>query len=86
MQDLTLAERVRFILLHEWDPLGIADEPEAQGEYDDYVAEIRALVISLEPRQRFIDHLDRIETDLMSLGGDRQRAGRVADRLIGLRK
>jgi hypothetical protein len=29
--------RVRQILLHDWDPIGIQDVPEASDEYDRYV-------------------------------------------------
>jgi hypothetical protein len=30
-------EEIRQILVKEWDPIGIKDEPRAQDEYDNYV-------------------------------------------------
>ena len=79
-------EAIGEILLREWDPIGIADEPAAQDEYDSYVAEIHGLLIRHEPRHRLLDHLWWIETEHMGLLGDRQRTELVVDRLIELRE
>jgi hypothetical protein len=50
-------EAIREILLREWDPIGIAEEPDAQDEYDSYVHEIHGLLIRHEPWHRLVDHL-----------------------------
>jgi len=34
------ARELREILMSEWDPIGVADIPEAQDEYDTYVGQI----------------------------------------------
>ena len=77
-------EAIRGILLREWDPIGVADEPEAQDEYDGYIHEIHGMLIRHEPRHRLVDHLWWIETERMGLFGNRSRTEAVADRLIGL--
>ena len=85
MEEVTLGERVRQILIHEWDPIGIADVPEAQDEYDSYVAEVRAMLLHKVTKGRIVQHLWRIETDAMGLLGDRARIEAAVDSLIRLR-
>jgi hypothetical protein len=78
-------EAIRDILLHEWDPIGVSDEPNAQDEYDSYIHEIHGMLIRHEPKYRLFDHLWWIETVAMGLFGNRSRTEMVADRLIELR-
>jgi hypothetical protein len=86
--------RIRDILLHnwdpigvsDWDPIGVSDIPEAQDEYDGYVHEIHGMLIRHEPVERLIDHLWWIETSHMSLLGNQTRTERIAARLIELRE
>lgn len=80
-----LSERVRQILIHEWDPIGIADVPEAQDEYDSYVAEVRAMLLHQVSKKSIVKHLWRIETDAMGLRGDCVRIEAAVDSLIRLR-
>ena len=78
-------EAIRNVLLREWDPIGVADEPAAQDEYDGYIPAIIGMLIRDEPRRRLFDRLRWIETEQMGLIGDRERTDAVAGRLIGLR-
>jgi len=77
---------IRGVLLHEWDPIGVVDEPDAQDEYDHYIHEIHGMLIRHEPRHRLVAHLWWVETEYMSLFGYRPRTEAVADRLLGLRE
>lgn len=76
---------IRVILLREWDPIGVAEEPAAQDEYDGYVHEIHGLLIRHEPKHRLVDHLWWIETQHMGLLGNRRHTESIADRLLALR-
>ena len=78
-------EAIRGILLHEWDPIGIADDPAAQDEYDGYIHEIHGMLIRHELRHRLVDHLWWVETEHMGLYGNRSRTELIADRLIRMR-
>jgi hypothetical protein len=78
-------EGIRQILLKEWDPIGVADVPEAQDEYDSYVGKIYGMLIRHEPRPRLVDHLWWIETDYMGLSGNWQHTEAIADQLLRLR-
>jgi hypothetical protein len=78
-------EAIRNILLRDWDPIGVADEPDAQDEYDNYIPQIQGMLILNEPEPRLVDYLWHVETESMSLIGDRKRTESVAIRLIALR-
>lgn len=75
---------IRGVLLREWDPIGIADVPEAQDEYDSYVPQIYGLLIRRENRQKLVDYLWWAETENMGLCGNYRRTERIADLLLQL--
>ena len=78
-------DSIREILLKQWDPIGVADVPEAQDEYDSYIGKIYVLLIKHESRQAIVDHLWGVETEHMSLAGNRRHTESIADRLLRLR-
>jgi len=51
------------VLLRNWDPLGVKDEPQAQDEYDAYVGGVYHLIASGATAKQIAEHLVRIETD-----------------------
>jgi hypothetical protein len=53
------------ILLRNWDPIGIKDEPEAQDEYDSYVGGVYRLLASGASIKEIATHLASIETSLL---------------------
>jgi hypothetical protein len=77
-----LHQSIHDILLKDWDPIGVADVPEAQDEYDSYVPEIYGLLIRREPRHKVVDFLWWVETEHMGLYGNRGRTEAIADRLL----
>jgi len=89
-QHLNRAKRyhdaIVHVLLREWDPIGVADVPEAQDEYDSYVGQIYGLLVRHEPRHKLIDFLWWVETENMGLCGRRPHTEAIADRLIQIRE
>lgn len=77
-------DAIRQILLKEWDPIGVADAPQAQDEYDGYIGQIYALLIRREHRQKLVDFLWWVITENMGLAGNRRLTEQVADRLLQL--
>jgi hypothetical protein len=75
---------IREILLRNWDPIGVADIPEAQEEYDSYVSQVYGLLIRREPLYKMVDFLWWVETQHMGLCGNRRRTEQVAERLLRL--
>jgi hypothetical protein len=79
-------EAIHNILLHDWDPIGVAEIPQAQDEYDSCVGQIYGMLIRHEPRHKILDYLWWVETEHMGLCGNLQRTDRIVDRLIGVRE
>jgi hypothetical protein len=62
-----IQEGIRQVLLHDWDPIRVSEEPEAQNEYDSYVGGVYQLLASGASAQEIADHLWEIEDDRMGL-------------------
>jgi hypothetical protein len=79
-----LRERVKEILLHAWDPIGVRDVENAQDEYDAYVLAVVSSILARKTAAQLRDQLMAIEVDLMGLAGDKNRASSVATELAKL--
>jgi hypothetical protein len=77
-------EQIRQILLHDWDPIGIQDEPSAQDEYDSYVGGVYRLLADGASARTVAEHLARIEGERMGLPSSADRRVPVATKLCGL--
>jgi len=75
-------EAIRAVLLKEWAPIGVADEPMAQDEYDTYVPMIYRLIVQGVDVESLAVHLERIETEQMGLRSGGEHNWHVARRLI----
>lgn len=51
-----IQESIRLVLLHDWDPIGVQNEPAAQDEYDSYVGGVYRLLASGATEQQVADH------------------------------
>jgi hypothetical protein len=73
------------LLLREWDPIGVKDEPHAQDEYDHYVGGVYRLLASGASPQEVAEHLCRVKGEWM--GYTQARPSEllpVAEKLCGL--
>jgi hypothetical protein len=75
---------IREILLRDWDPIGAADIPEAQDEYDSYIPGIYSRLIRHVSQRDLFDHLWEIETQNMGLGANHAKTDAVAQKLVTL--
>jgi hypothetical protein len=75
---------IREVLMREWDPIGVADIPEATDEYDSYIGEVYGLLVRREPLHKMVDFLWWVETQHMGLAGNRRKTEAVAERLLRL--
>jgi hypothetical protein len=80
-QARNIHDAIRAVLLREWDPIGIRNVPEAQDEYDGYVAGVYRLLVSGATVSALAEHLARIERDAMGLSIQESVLGEVASRL-----
>lgn len=69
---------IERVLLHEWDPIGIADcgPPD---EYSLYAAALMGMLVRGADASLLEDALLRFERDAMGLEGNVARARRIAD-------
>ena len=72
------ADRAGLLLLSEWDPIGIRDEPVVQDEYDACAAVIVDVVDTGRSETELADYRVSVETEAMGLAADRRRAEAVA--------
>jgi hypothetical protein len=79
-----IQEQIRLILLRDWDPVGVQDEPNAQDEYDSYVGGVYRLLVDGASPKVIAEHLARIEGERMGLPSSVDRRIPVATKLRGL--
>lgn len=79
-----LQKKINQVLLKEWDPIGIGDDPQAQNEYNSYVFPVLDLLISENSEQNLFKFLWWVETDYMGLPGDESHTKAIVKRLISL--
>jgi hypothetical protein len=81
--------KIREILMHEWDPIGVRDAPEAQDEYDAYVGRVYVMLVDERAtREAIATYLFDIAARHMALAnqpGLAARCGQTAAALVGLR-
>lgn len=75
-------EHLRRCLLEEWDPIGIANEPAAQDEYDLYAIHIEAQMLAGASMVDVRQYLLETEQDRMALAPDLQRAEIVVQHIF----
>jgi len=56
-QSRSIRAKVREVFLNTWDPIGIADEPNAQNEYDNYIGPIYDLLVSKADDAALVEYL-----------------------------
>lgn len=77
-----LQKRVDEVLFYVWDPIGVADEPYARGEYEGYVPKVLELVESSSDFEPISAHLANIIANRMSLSPDKARCDYTAKLLL----
>ena len=78
------AEKVREVLIADWDPVGIQDVPNARDEYDQYVNSVTNMMGAGNSAAAIAKHLLDIEVNVMGLKGNTERARLVAEKLLSL--
>lgn len=82
-----LNDRIRKVLLDDWDPHSAANVEAARGSYDSYLAPLRDLLTVGADEEALIDWLKQREEETMcfpALGTRRLR--KVAQKLLALRE
>lgn len=65
-----LREKVRYAVLHDWDPIGVGHVPEAKDEYDAYIPDLVQLIVQKQTEDKIFIYLWELETQHMGLVGN----------------
>jgi hypothetical protein len=79
-----LQTAIKLALINQWDPIGVKDIPEASNEYDGYVPTIYNMLIQKKTKKDLFDYLWQVETEHMSLIGNREATTAFAGHLLSL--
>ena len=79
-----IQQSIRNVLLRDWDPIRVQDEPQAQDEYDSYVGGVYRLIASGASPRVLAEHLARIERDAMGFGTSAEQLIEVGTKLSKL--
>jgi hypothetical protein len=73
------------VLLRNWDPIGVKDEPRAQDEYDAYVGGVYRLIASGATARQIAEHLASVEAEQLGFSDtDPKMLIPVAEKLLQL--
>jgi hypothetical protein len=60
-----IQDAIGEVLMRHWDPIGVADVPEARGEYDSYIAPVYRILVGSRSEQELIEFLFRTARDIL---------------------
>ena len=64
---LEIYDSIRQVLLREWDPIGVANEPGLENEYDGYIGPVYRMLAENRKEEELANLLIRFECDSMGL-------------------
>jgi hypothetical protein len=79
-----IQDSIREVLLRDWDPVHVQDVPDAQDEYDSYIAGVYRLLAGGASESEIAAHLASIERESMGISTDAAALLPVARRLMQL--
>jgi len=62
---LRIQTEIRSVLMADWDPINVKDEPMAADEYDSYIGGVYGLLMRNASDEEISDHLREIEIKSM---------------------
>lgn len=78
-----IQRQIGAVLLRDWDPIGVADEPSCSDEYDGYVGPVYRLLVTGASARAIAEHLAKIEATAMGFSDtDPQTLIPVAEQLL----
>ncbi|MCD8042188.1 MAG: hypothetical protein LUH10_03915 [Tannerellaceae bacterium] len=80
-----IIEKIKIILLKDWDPIGVNINLFLADEYDSYILQIYNWLKDDISVNELAQNLYKIETEYMSLNGDYSKCHKVAEKLIRLK-
>ena len=60
-----IQDSIRQVLVHDWDPIGVSDNPKLRDEYDSYVAPVYRILAGSRSEQELTEFLFQTVRDTM---------------------
>jgi hypothetical protein len=80
-----IQDSIREVLLHHWDPIGIAGNPKLRDEYDSYIGGAYRILASSRSQEELISYLSQAEAALTnSAPASQEQLCTVASRLLSI--
>lgn len=79
-----IQRRISEVLLKDWDPIGVQDEPLAQSEYDAYVGGVYRVLANGGDEEQVVDCLRTIDPTGEPLESGDPRLRGVARKLLAI--
>jgi len=79
-----IQEDIRQVLLKDWDPIGVRNEPDLKDEYNSYIGKIYRRLASKASEADIVELLYKIEKEEMGSSPDEERLRPVAGKLFKL--
>lgn len=80
--DRELYQRIDEVLHYVWDPIGVAEVPEARDEYDSYLWQVFGLLKANASAEQIAEYLYQVSTERMGLMGNKLHDLKVAELLL----
>ena len=78
-------EEVKNILMNEWDPIGIKDNPNAKAEYDQYVLRVVGMLYNGTTQDKLAEYLDAVVSEDLCLKANRTLSSNVSKKLLSIK-
>ena len=80
-----IQDAIGQVLMRHWDQIGVAEFPEARGEYDSHIGPVYRVLFGSRSEEELISYLSHVETNLIGFAPPpRERLRAVARRLLAL--
>ncbi|HEX7672536.1 MAG TPA: hypothetical protein VF412_00125 [Bdellovibrio sp.] len=84
-EDLLKVEKaVRDILLNDWDPIGVKNNPNAKAEYDGYALRVTGMLLNGSDESKLTEYLNKVVSEDLELPVNEAVAKVVAKKLVAL--
>ncbi len=67
MKNNAIVLEIRSVLINDWDPIGIGDNPNLGDEYDGYIGSIMKILMQRLPNEEIVVFLKKIENTEMGI-------------------
>lgn len=78
-------EEVKNILMNDWDPIGVKNNPNAKAEYDQYALRIVGMLYNGTTQDSLTDYLESIVTEDLGLSPNKSLSIDISKKLLALK-